>query len=315
MSDYKFIKIDDSSYSKIQELYLRSFDLKATEEEVKIKYDTSAFGYKNLGYLAVHNDGDLAAYYGAFPMRMHIQDKDYLVAQSGDTMTAPEHRKKGLFTILAKACYKLAEESGFACIFGFPNANSYPGFAKNLDWKFYGTMKNFTITNNVLFPLCELSAKYKNLHDFYSNYCKRKLKKYKIELKKENVDVFNDENAKAYIKKDVDFFKYKLNNKNIHLIKINNFTLLIKPEPHLLIGTVGKFEENMLDEFLKTLKCLAHKLGCKKTIITLSENHWLYAYLKTKMAFQDSLPIGYYEIDKSIPYADISYTGADYDTF
>jgi len=246
---------------------------------------------------------------------MHIQGKDYKVAQSGDTMTAPEHRKKGLFTILAKACYKLAEESGFACVFGFPNANSYPGFAKNLDWKFYGTMKNFTVSNNVLLPLCELSSKYKKLWSFYKNYCHRKLKKYKIELNQENADVFNDTDSKAYIKKDVDFFKYKLNNKSIHLIKINNFSMLIKPEPHLMVGAVGKFEEGKTNEFLNTLKCLAHKLGCKKTILTLSENHWLFTYLKSKIEFQDSLPIGYYEIDKTISYADISYTGADYDTF
>lgn len=314
MSTYKSIKLEDDSYKAIQELYLRSFGLKATIDEIKKKYNTAPFGMKNLGYISVAEDGDLAAYYGAFPMRMTIDGKDYLVAQSGDTMTAPEHRKKGLFTILAKEAYKLAEESGIHFVFGFPNDNSYPGFVKNLNWKFYGAMKNLNVVNKVL-PLCELSVKFKWLYPAYLSLCKCLLKKHRIEATEENIRVFNENNTRGFVKKDTDFFNYKLANKNIFLIKIKGYTLLIKPDPHLMIGAVGHFEKEKVNEFLSIIKKLASKLGCKKTIFTLSGNHWLFDYLKDKVSVTDTLQIGYYEINKDVPYAEISYTGADYDTF
>jgi len=308
------MKIDDNSYKDIKELYLRSFNLDASIESIKIKYDTSSFGLKNIGYLAIDTEGDLAAYYGAFPMRMVVDKKDYIVAQSGDTMTAPEHRKKGLFTELAKLTYQLAEQCGIQFVFGFPNANSYPGFIKNLDWKFFGCLKSFIFYNKVL-PLCELSVKFKFLLPVYKWYCKIKLAKLKLELSPENIKAFEDDSSRGYIKKNIDFFKYKLMNDNIYLIKINDFSLLIKPNPHLYIGAVGNFDIKRTDDFIATLKLLAKKLGCKKTIMNLSENHWLFNYLQKKVEHTDSLPIGYYIINKDLPYEEISYVGADSDTF
>jgi predicted N-acetyltransferase YhbS len=314
MSNYIFSQINDESYPAIQELYLRSFGIKESVETIKEKYNTSAFGLKNIGFLAKDSENDLAAYYGVFPMRMSIDGKDYLIAQSGDTMTAPEHQKKGLFTDLAKLTYKLAQEKGIQMVFGFPNKNSLPGFQKKLDWQFYGCMQNFTIFNNVI-PLCEISFKYKHFLSFYKKYCQSKLAKYKIHSSDFNIEIFNDKSSKGNIKRDIDFFNYKLRDKNSYLIKINDFTLLIKPLPHLNIGAVGTFQPESTDDFIRTLKLLAKKLGCKRTIISVSENHWLFKYLKDKVEHTESFPIGYFSINPDLPYSDISFIGADYDTF
>ena len=140
MSDYNLIQLEDKTYSAIQDLYLRSFGANSSIESIKEKYNTSDFGLKNIGFLAIDNNNDNGAYYGVFPMRMTINNKDYLVAQSGDTMTAPEHRGKGLFIELAKKTYDLAKEKNIQFVFGFPNKNSFPGFQKKLEWKFYGCM-------------------------------------------------------------------------------------------------------------------------------------------------------------------------------
>jgi len=314
MSDYNFVQIDDNSYPAIQELYFKSFGLKETVVSIKEKYDTGMFGMKNTGFMAIDKTNDYAAYYGVFPMQMRIDNKDFQVAQSGDTMTAPNHRGKGLFIDLAKQTYLLAQKKGIQLIFGFPNKNSFPGFQKKLDWKFYGCMQNFIIPNNVI-PFCELSSKFKFFMPWYNKYCNLKLSKYKIELTEENTNIFQDNNSRGFVKKDINFFKYKLRNKSNYLVKINNFTLLIKPIPHLLVGAVGKFMPEKTNEFLSTLKTLSIKLGCKKTIISISENHWLFSYLKNKLEYTESLPIGYFPINHDLPFADISYIGADYDTF
>jgi len=314
MENYRYFKIDDNSYTSIQELYLRSFQLKSSIEAIKRKYDTTSFGEKNIGFLAVDTEGDLAAYYGVFPITMVIDGTDYLVAQSGDTMTAPEHRKKGLFTILAKLTYDLSEKKGLSFIFGFPNENSFPGFIKHLDWKFYGNMKSFTIQNTGV-PLCELSAKYRFLAPLYQKYCAINLRKHLLKVDTAGIRGFDDTNAFGFVKKSVDFFNYKLQNKNSYLITYEGFSLLIKLEPHLLIGAVAKFELSRTNEFIIAIKRLAFRLGSRKIIITVSENHWLFDALKNELSYTDSLPIGYFEIDKSIPYDKICYSGADYDTF
>jgi hypothetical protein len=315
MSEYKFVQIDNNSDSAIKELLFRSSKTVVSLQLLKDKYDTSFFGLRNIGFLAIHESNDLAAYYGVFPMRMTIDGKDYLVAQSGDTMTAPEHQKKGLFTDLAKLTYKLAEEKGIQMIFGFPNKNSLPGFQKKLDWKFFGCMQNFIIKNNTV-PLCEFSAKYKTFSPLYLNYCNSRLRKYKIAPIDENIRIFNEGMSRGYIKKDADFFKYKLKNKNNFLIKINDFTILIKTSPHLYIGAVGNFKKERTNEFLGTLKQLARKLGCKKTSLSLSENHWLFDHLKSEIDHTEGYPIGYfYTTQQDFPYADISYTVCDSDTF
>ena len=106
-----------------------------------------------------------------------------------------------------------------------------------------------------------------------------------------------------------------MTNKSVFLIKINGFTMLIKTDPHLIVGAVGSFDINRVEDFIDTLKTLSRKLGCWKTKLTLSENHWLFNYLNNKVEHFDSLPIGYYVINKDIPYEKISFTGADYDTF
>ena len=120
---------------------------------------------------------------------------------------------------------------------------------------------------------------------------------------------------RVHVKKDIVFFNYKLKNKSNYLIKIKDFTLLIKPETHLIIGDVVRFEPERTNEFIVTINKLAKKLGCKKTIISLSENHWLFGILEGKIERTESLPIGYFQINNEIQYEKISYIGADYDTF
>jgi len=314
MDNYTFIQISDDNYHYTQTLYQQSFGLKQSLSAIKKKYDTSSFGHKNIGYFAVTSEQEPAAYYGVFPMVMTINSKNVEVAQSGDTMTAPDHRGKGLFIQLAKKAYQLAEEKGMKLVFGFPNENSFPGFQKKLDWHFFGSMQKFSIINPVI-PLCEIVEKFTLFSATYHKYCGFRLSKYQVNLNEENIAPFNVFKSYGSVKKDLSFFRYKLNNADNLLIKINGFTMLIKPRTHLFIGEVGLFEVKRTGDFIKTLKKLSKILCCRKTIIIISKNFWLYNYLKPVIEPTDNLPIGFLPFTKDIKLADITFTQADYDTF
>src|SRR4030095_10457568 len=133
--EYTFERISASRLYDIKLLYLDSFGEDVSMDFVEKKYDTSAFGVRDIGYIAYDNVGIPAAYYGVFPCRALVRGNVYLTAQSGDTMTHPNHRGKGLFVKLAKMTYELAKENGIKFVFGFPNDNSLPGFVKKLGWK------------------------------------------------------------------------------------------------------------------------------------------------------------------------------------
>src|SRR5262249_23208544 len=45
---------------------------------------------------------------------------------------------QGMFVALATECMKLAADRGVEALYGFPNANSYPGFVRRLDWDHTG---------------------------------------------------------------------------------------------------------------------------------------------------------------------------------
>jgi Acetyltransferase (GNAT) domain len=313
-TDYTVKRIDDSLYPATVELYQKAFDMREDVAYVKAKYDTSRFGLAHTGFFAFHSSGEPAAFYGVFPMRFSVKGQDVLCAQSGDTMTAPSHTKKGLFIRLAKETYQYAEAKGVKFVFGFPNENSYPGFKNKLDWQFQGVLKKLTLKVNTL-PLCEATSKFSISRGLYANYVSIVIAGLKVKLTSDSIAVFNHLPEVALVKKDLDFFEYKLRNPMNHLIKVNGFTMLIKPYPHLLIGAVNFFDKDKTLLFINTIKQLAFKLGCGKINLFLSENHWLYKYLENQMGIESSLPIGFYEIEHSIPYADITFITADMDTF
>lgn len=312
MANYLFYKLENDHYTVIQELYKRSFGMYKTINEIKHKYNTDKWMFRNLGFLAKDENGDNAGYYGAFPITMNIDGKPHLVAQSGDTMTAPEHQKKGLFVELAKQTYMLAEKEGFSFVFGFPNENSLPGFKNKLNWIFTGYMQDFKIGNKTI-PICELSSKSNCIKKIYKFYLKIALNTYRLSAEKNGLE-FYDKLPYAFIPKDANFFKYKRTDFT-YLIKMKGFILLVKLDVHLVIGEVKEFPKDKIKDFLKTVNQLAKLTLSKETVFSVSKNHWLYDYLSSEITPTNGLPIGYISFKPDIKLEDVVLTRADYDTF
>lgn len=301
-----FKRIDTNSYKSIQKLYFECFGIRKSIQQIKDKYNTIYFGLKNIGFVSEFN-GIPSAYYGVFPIVLSYNYKSHLIAQSGDIMTAPDHRKKGLFVGLARLTHELAKENGVELVYGFPNKNSHHGL-KKLNWTFNGKMKTFKIKGNI--PLCE-SGLFRKLYKKYVNYI---LSKYLMQATPRNINCFQHTTA-GYIKKNHEFFNYKLANFDNYLIKINDFSLFIKIDDHLIIGDIGLFNANRLSEFIDTIKFLVKKLMCRRAIISVSQNHWLFSLLRYKLPYSEGPDIGFYEINKEIDVKQISFTYADFDTF
>jgi hypothetical protein len=108
-----------------------------------------------------YDEDRLVGHYAIVPMPLSCKDFCKRSYVSMTTMVAESHRKFGLFTQLAKECYRIAAEGGVdfvfgfpnslftqlakECyriaaeggvdfVFGFPNSQSMPGFRKRLDW-------------------------------------------------------------------------------------------------------------------------------------------------------------------------------------
>ena len=78
-------------------------------------------------------DGErLVGQYTISPRKLRCSGAQRLGALSLDTMTDPDYGRQGIFTASAEACYARLVEHDFACVYGFPNANSIHGFEKRL---------------------------------------------------------------------------------------------------------------------------------------------------------------------------------------
>ena len=311
--EYRFEKISPEKYKDIQSLKNRSMGYLQDMEDIERKYNTSSFGSRDIGFFARDNQNFPAAYYGVFPIRASYDGKDMIIAQSGDTMTDPDHRKKGLFTKLAKETYDFAGKNGISFVFGFPNEFSYPGFKKKLDWIFFGNMQEFSFQTKA-FPLCELAKKFPKIRPFYKFLLNNRISKYKKEISEDNIRKFSFEPNTFCIKKDINFYNYKKGSFK-YIVEINGFTLFIKAQTHLYIGDVAKFDTDKTMDFIIALNKLSKIVLSKKVVLTVSKTHWLYELLKNQISPKESLPIGFYKYSNDFPFEKMIISMSDYDTF
>src|SRR6266700_4152051 len=133
--DYYYEDFTQSHYLKFNELYQNAFKKFMPFHEFRNRFDTNSRGFKFIGFIASHSKtGQVAAFYGVFPLKVLVGDLKMLAAVSGDTMTHSQHRRKGLFVTLAKLTFEKCRKSGIQLIYGFPNTQSYHGLVKSLGW-------------------------------------------------------------------------------------------------------------------------------------------------------------------------------------
>src|SRR6185369_7361113 len=65
------------------------------------------------------------------------------IGETGDVMTHPQWRKRGLFSALDRACMQETARLGWPLVFGLPNRHSAHIFLE-LGWERIGTLRAYT---------------------------------------------------------------------------------------------------------------------------------------------------------------------------
>jgi GNAT superfamily N-acetyltransferase len=105
-----------------------------TREYVGWQYRLNPDGHA-VGFNAVAENGDLAAHYVTQPLLANFAGREVKGLLSLNTATHPDHRGKGLFTLLAQDTYDHAAAAGYEFVVGVANQNSTHGFIKNLGFQ------------------------------------------------------------------------------------------------------------------------------------------------------------------------------------
>lgn len=304
VGEYTLKRVCEELLPDIQFLYRSCFGLKVSLPELKAKYGTSSFGAQYIGYIAYDTKQKPAAHYSVFPIQVNHYGKIILAAQSGDTMTHPEHQKKGLFVALGKKTYDLAAQEGIEFVYGFPSPNSHQGLIR-LGWEFYGRMQDVFITVSTL-PLSGIVKTYPIFKPLYKIYSLFILKTYPG-----NFEVF-DKPYSFSVAKNQAFANYK-SNQNTKVINIDGVWVCLKSDGWLMVGDFTSENIQEREHFLKKIKQLAFLLGCRKIVFSASENSPLFPWISKMGKPTESLPIGIFPISQ-YDYNKLSFTRLDYDT-
>lgn len=310
MEDYVFVRVCKENLHHLQTLYKHAFNIAVPVVFFEKKFNTHVFGAAWLGFLAMDKEQKPAAYYGVFPCLCDYFGKKILVAQSGDTMTHPGHRGKGLFIQLALKTYSLARESGVAFVFGFPNENSYPGFVKKLNWKHRDNLDLFKVDVKTV-PLAKLAKKFSFLAGVYDRYCGLFLKSSLTGDTLENSVLHYNHGG---ILHDRNFFEYKRYNKSCVGV-FSGKKVWFKIDGRLWIGDIEPCTKEEFRLVLRQVKQLAARLGCAGIYIHLDKSNDLYSCLLEEGRVVGQNPVGYLDFDSGLDFSRIKFVSADFDTF
>jgi predicted N-acetyltransferase YhbS len=87
----------------------------------------------------------IRGHYAVVPIFLNMSGESLLCCQSGDTAVHKEAEGKGLFAKCASLAFETLSNQGYTCVYGFPNANSYPGFARRLGWARVGRLVKYRV--------------------------------------------------------------------------------------------------------------------------------------------------------------------------
>jgi hypothetical protein len=243
---------------------------------------------------------------------VEYQEKKYLVAQSGDTMTHSAHTGKGLFTQLAQKTYDYCKENGFHLVFGFPNENSFPGFIKRLGWSHFDNMTPYLIRVRCI-PWIRLKNTFKLPQALHSKWCHFVLNR----MKKGSPFKSSAVNYETpVVDHSSEFFAYKTYAEN-YLINIHGINVWLKfDETFLFIGDIEKCNETDFKKTIKALKKIAFKMGLPHLRFHASSGSWGESMFKKHGdPMEVNYPIGGISFTKDIPLEKLKFTGSDNDTF
>lgn len=312
-SSFDFRRFGEEYYETFRQLFRASFGIKLTLEEIRRKFNTSYTGTKHLGYLAFDKkSGRAAAYYGVIPLIAQYNGKPIVCAQSGDTMTHPDFRGRGLFVALARETYALCKAEGVKLVFGFPNKNSYPGFIKKLDWIHYADMHQYVVDSGFPLPLEKAWKKWK-LHKPVSKFLD-KIFPFSENAYFEN-SLAQETKFAGYILHNEEFYRYKSFQKFYFAQLCSGTHLCFKLDGRFWVGDLSCWSQQTFDQDLKDIKSLARRAGAKYIHFHVQKDTLADALLSERAILRNRFPLGGINFSEGFDVTRMGFTSLDYDTF
>lgn len=313
--DYYTESISEKNFNSFLEVFEASFELNADENYFRNKFNTSYANSNVIGLLAFEKESkDPAAFYGVYPTIVSISGKMYVAAQSGDTATHPNHRKKGLFKWLHDLTMEQCKKDNISFIFGFPNSSSYPGF-KKFGWSDSTLVRKVTRTNKVnffsracrkIFP--SLFYKFRNMY----------IKNHTLTINNFNKDnkvnsLILTDRTKIIIPRTYEYLKYKTQLGSI-LLKINNTIAWISIKGNKI--EIGDIFGNDFENGIKNLILFGERFGYNSISLKIPDIE-IRKILIRDYGFSDSdaHPLIINCLNKEIADEDFHFTGGDFDFF
>lgn len=314
--EYSVVKLDENRVADLVYIYKNAFGVEVQADELASRHLFCHGEHRFVGFIAYHKtSNEPAAYYGVFPVYAIYQDNRVLVAQSGDTMTHPNHQKKGLFIQLAKTTYDYCKTIGVELIFGFPNKNSYPGFIKHLGFTELAPLVSLTLLENK-FELCRISSRNKWLAQLHTKYIRMVLRLLAKQGRSFPNSNKNNQPPAAYILHDELFFRQKDKPDKL-FVRINGVDIWLKiSENQLEVGDFDSGDLNRIHAAISRLKFIAVVAGCRFLFIGGSSNSFPVSHLrKAAEATSDSYKPIFLNLSCAIPFDAFSFLNCDVDVF
>lgn len=125
----------DGDEHAILDLFRTVFGKSRSPEHWRWQFKDNPYGGPFASLARRVDDGVVVGSYSVMPIKLNVMGRPVLACQSVDTAVHPDHRGQRVFEQTASDCYAWCESSGVQAVVGFPNANSYPGFMRTLDWR------------------------------------------------------------------------------------------------------------------------------------------------------------------------------------
>jgi hypothetical protein len=309
---YKASRISKENYKDFVVIHREAFKSYVKSDFPERKFNTLQLsGIENIGYIIYHSDNLPVAFYGVYPVYAYIDKKKVLVAQSGDTMTVPEHTGLGLFISSAQLTHELCKKYNIKGVFGFPSPPSFRTFRKKLDWKFSENLIKYTFKVPAI-PLAFISEKIRFLRIPYLWWVRMVLLFYGKSDFFEGSVIGNGQDG---ILRDKSFWKYKMDSNDTFAIKIVGTDIVIKTNGTLSVGDINIKRETDFLPIMRRLKLLSiltfnvHLIFCMSPGTLLDEK---LGKIKKGTAI---LPYGFLNLSKEYDLSTLKFTYFDLDTF
>ena len=309
--DYDIRKIGVERLGDLIGIFESAFNQAPPLGELQAKHSTEFAGTRDLGYVAYAPDGMPAGYYGVFPLRLRLDGRSVLAAQSGDTMVHKAHEGRRLFTRLARLAYEEARENGVKTVYGFPSATSYPGLVHRLGWTHDGNFRRYLFIAPTL-PISELLWRFPLGRALIGRWQRWLLGLFP------GGGYFPGslmESGGDCVERSEGYWRYKVAGPNIRVIKVAGTDTIVKLEGSLGIGDLNTLDARQLRRILRRLRLFCFFAGIARIRTYLSPGAPLDVALGQMATPSEGLPICYVDLVDDDTAANVRYCYFDMDTF